>query len=82
VNLLGRESVLIAAAGTIAGIVLTFAARGIVTVAFSPYLALSFSIWPLPGALLGLFCALMLGGMLGARTAVRQGLEEALSYQK
>lgn len=81
-NLQARESFLIAASGAAAGIVLTFAAHGIVTLAFSRYMALSVSLWSLPGALLASFCVLMLGGVVGARTAVRDGVEEALSYQK
>jgi predicted lysophospholipase L1 biosynthesis ABC-type transport system permease subunit len=81
-NLQARESFLIAVSGTAAGIVLTFAAQGIVTLAFLRFLSLSVSFWFLPSSFIASFSVLMLGGVLGARRAVRDGVEEALSYQK
>ena len=68
--------------GTACGIVLTCAAQGIVILTLSQYMALSVSFWFLPCSLIASFSALMLGGAIGGRRAVRDGVEEALSYQK
>jgi predicted lysophospholipase L1 biosynthesis ABC-type transport system permease subunit len=81
-NLLARESFLIAVSGMACGIVLTCAAQGIVILTLSQYMALSVSFWFLPCSLIASFSALMLGGAIGGRRAVRDGVEEALSYQK
>ena len=81
-GLLAIESFLIALPGTVFGIVLAWAAKGIVILAFSRYLTLSASYWAWPAVLLCSFGALTLGGLIGVRKAVRDGVEEALSYHK
>jgi putative ABC transport system permease protein len=80
--LLIQESLLLALAGTVLGIALTYVAKTIVALAFPTYLALNTVCgwWPL--ASLCSFFALMLGGLLGVRVAIRDGVEEALSYRK
>lgn len=81
-TLLAVESFLIALPGTVCGIVLAYAAKWMVIFALSRYLTLADTYWSWPATLLCSFLALMLGGQIGVRTAIRDGVEEALSYHK
>jgi ABC-type antimicrobial peptide transport system permease subunit len=81
-TLLAVESLLIAVPGTVCGIVLASAAKVIVWLTFSRYLTLSVSYRAWPATLLFSFAAFTLGGLIAAPKAVRDGVEEALSYHK
>jgi putative ABC transport system permease protein len=81
-GLLVQESLLIAIPGTALGIALTWFAQEIVAVVFSRYLTLEMAYWCWPLAGLCSVIALMAGGLIGIRSAVSDGMEEALSYHK
>lgn len=81
-SLLAIEALFISIFGAVFGIVLTLAAKGLVGMAFSRYLALSIRWVFWPAALFTSLSALMLGSGVGARKAIPDGVEEALSYRK
>lgn len=76
------ETIAIVVPGAVVGIVLTFGIRLGVDVVFANYLRMDVVVlcWPVaPGvAAIGS----MIGGMIGARSAIRDGIVQALSYEK
>ena len=81
-RLVALESFSISIPGAVLGILLSYAAKGLVIVAFARHLTLvvSYACWP--AAVLCSFCALLLGGLTAMRRTVREGVEEALSYRR
>lgn len=81
-RLLLCETAVIAIPGTLVGIALTYVARIVIALGFPDFLRLEIAyIW------WGIACGIaaagsMLGGIIGARNALRDGVVQALSYEK
>lgn len=78
-GLLYQETLLVTTLGTIAGIILTYVAKGLVAMAFQKYLTLEvvYRWWPIAAAISA--AGPLSGAALALRQSVRQGVIQSLS---
>ncbi len=76
------ETMVVAIPGTVVGIGLTYLAKAVIAVKFTRFwtLEITYGWWPIAGA----FAALgsLMGATVGAHKAVKNGLVQAMSYEK
>jgi ABC-type antimicrobial peptide transport system permease subunit len=76
------ETMVVAVPGMIAGIGLTYFAKAVIAVEFTRFwtLEIEYAWWPIAGAFAA--AGSLLGAIVGAHKAVKNGLVQAMSYEK
>jgi ABC-type antimicrobial peptide transport system permease subunit len=76
------ETVVVAVPGTVVGIGLTYLARAVIAAEFTRFwtLEIVYTWWPIAGAFSA--AGSLLGAIVGAHKAVKNGLVQAMSYEK